>query len=132
MSRGFQLPLRSVLRFSQPLDGFLHLRLHGLVSSRSHVQGFRTGVWSRPAAVPARRRPLPPCTSSPPRSPVARLPCDCACASRPCSAVRCERQGRFLPFLAAAPLFGFPPPGPCDRSCPVARAPLMAFSPVPS
>jgi len=51
------VPLRSVLRFSQPLDGFLHLRLCRLVSSRCHVQGFRPGVWSRPAAVPARRRP---------------------------------------------------------------------------
>jgi hypothetical protein len=36
--------LRSVHRFSQPLDGLLHFRLYGLVSSRSHVQGFRSGV----------------------------------------------------------------------------------------
>jgi hypothetical protein len=54
------VPLRSVPRFSQPLDGLLHLRLRGLLSSRSHVQGFRTGVWSRPAAVPTRRRPCLP------------------------------------------------------------------------
>jgi len=33
-------PLRSVLRFSQPLDGLRHLRLSGLIASRSHVQGF--------------------------------------------------------------------------------------------
>jgi len=36
---GSQLPLRSVLRFSQPLDGFRHLRLRGPITSRSHVQG---------------------------------------------------------------------------------------------
>jgi len=36
----YPLPLRSVLRFSQPLDGFLHHRPCGPVSSRSHVQGF--------------------------------------------------------------------------------------------
>jgi hypothetical protein len=33
-----RLPLRSVLRRSQPLDGLLRARAHGLVSSRSHVQ----------------------------------------------------------------------------------------------
>jgi hypothetical protein len=31
--------LCSALRFSQPLDGLLRPRLHGLVSSRNHVQG---------------------------------------------------------------------------------------------
>jgi hypothetical protein len=71
MSRGSHSPRRSVLRFSQPLDGFLHLRLRGLLSSRSHVQGFRSGVCSRPAAVPARRRPVPPC---PCRAPAHRSP----------------------------------------------------------
>jgi len=64
-------PLCSVLRFSQPLDGLLRLRFCGLVSSRYHVQGFRSGVWSRTAAVPARRRPVPPC---PLRAPAHRLP----------------------------------------------------------
>jgi len=39
-TRGFQAPLRSVLGFSQPLDGFLRHRFRGLVSSRCHVQGF--------------------------------------------------------------------------------------------
>jgi len=34
------LPLRSALRLSQPLDGFLRFRLRGLISSRDHVQGF--------------------------------------------------------------------------------------------
>jgi len=38
-TRGFRSPLRSVLGLSQPPDGFLHHRLRGLVSSRSHVQG---------------------------------------------------------------------------------------------
>jgi hypothetical protein len=53
-------PLRSVHRFSQPPDGLLRFRLRGPVSSRSHVQGFRSGSWSRPAAAPARRRPCLP------------------------------------------------------------------------
>jgi hypothetical protein len=64
-------PLCSVRRFSQPLDGLLRLRFCGLVSSRNHVQGFRSGAWSRTAAVPARRRPVPPC---PFRAPAHRLP----------------------------------------------------------
>jgi len=34
------LPLRSAHRLSQPLDGLLRHRFCGLVSSRSHVQGF--------------------------------------------------------------------------------------------
>jgi hypothetical protein len=66
-----QFPLRSVLRFSQPRDGLLRFRSCGLVSSRYHVQGFRSGAWSRPAAVPARRRPVPPC---PFRAHAHRLP----------------------------------------------------------
>ncbi len=38
--RRFPCPsLRSALRLSQPLDGFLRLRLRGLVPSRGHVQG---------------------------------------------------------------------------------------------
>jgi hypothetical protein len=53
-------PLRSAHRFSQPRDGLLRFRLRGLVSSRSHVQGFRSGSWSRPAAAPTRRRPCLP------------------------------------------------------------------------
>jgi hypothetical protein len=53
-------PLRSAHRFSQPRDGLLRSRLRGPVSSRSHVQGFRSGSWSRPAAAPARRRPCLP------------------------------------------------------------------------
>jgi len=55
------VPLCSALRFSQPLDGFFHARVRGLLSSRSHVQGFRSGVCSRSAAVPTRRRSVPPC-----------------------------------------------------------------------
>jgi hypothetical protein len=43
------LPLSSVLRFSQPLDGFRHPRLCGLIASRSHVQGcHRSGVSPAP------------------------------------------------------------------------------------
>jgi len=63
-------PLGSVLRFSQPLDGFLHHRLYGLVSSRSHVQGFhRSGVSPVPRRAPSRRWRLAPVSLSRPRSP---------------------------------------------------------------
>jgi hypothetical protein len=58
------LPLCSVLRFSQPLDGLLHHRHRGLVSSRSHVQGSPSRGFSRSAASPSRRRRLPPCPLS--------------------------------------------------------------------
>jgi hypothetical protein len=64
-------PLRSVPRFLQPLDGLLHLRLCGLISSRCHVQGSPFRGFSRPAAVPTRRRPFPPC---PCRARAHRLP----------------------------------------------------------
>jgi hypothetical protein len=37
--RGVPLPLGSVLRLSQPLDGFLHQSAHRPISSCSHVQG---------------------------------------------------------------------------------------------
>jgi len=46
-------PLRSVLRFSQPLDGFRHHRLRGLIASRGHVQGSRRSGDS-PAPQPSR------------------------------------------------------------------------------
>jgi len=70
-------PLRGVTRWRPlsrripslryvPSAGFLNLstassatRLCGLVSSHSHVQGFRSGVCPRQAAVPTRRRPCP-------------------------------------------------------------------------
>jgi len=61
VARACPLSLRSALRFLQPLDGFLHLLLRGLVSSRCHVQGFlRSGVCSRLAGAAARRRDLAP------------------------------------------------------------------------
>jgi hypothetical protein len=64
------LPLRSVLRLSQPPDGLLHLRLRGFISPRSHVQGFAPSRgFSRSAAVPTRRRAMPPCRC---RSPADR------------------------------------------------------------
>jgi hypothetical protein len=40
LARKLPLPLCSVLRFSQPLDGLRHHRLCRLISSRSHVQGY--------------------------------------------------------------------------------------------
>jgi hypothetical protein len=58
-------PLRSVLRFSQPLDGLRHLRLSGLIASRSHVQGC-----SVQGVLPNRSRP----DSSPGRAPMPLSP----------------------------------------------------------
>jgi len=83
------LPLRSVLRFSQPLDGLLHHRHRGLVSSRSHVQGSPYRGFSRSAASPSRRRRLPPCPLPCGHSPVARLPCPPVGTTRLCSTKRC-------------------------------------------
>jgi hypothetical protein len=88
----FQAPLRSVLGFSQPLDGLLRHRLCGLVSSRSHVQGSPFRVFSRSAAPPSRRRRLPPCPWSCRCSPVTRLPRLPVWTSRLCSAERCVRS----------------------------------------
>jgi hypothetical protein len=64
-----RLPLRSVHRFSQPLDGLRHLRLCGPIASRSHVQGSSVqGLLpscSRPGSSPG-GAPMP---LSPKRSP---------------------------------------------------------------
>jgi len=55
-------PLRSVLRLSQPLDGFFRSRACRLISSRNHVQGpSRPGVFSPHAATLPRQKELPPC-----------------------------------------------------------------------
>ena len=57
-----QLLLSSVLRFSRPLDGLLHHRLSGLLSSRCHVQGsLPFKAFSLRAATFPRREELPPC-----------------------------------------------------------------------
>jgi hypothetical protein len=73
-------PLRSVLRLSQPLDGFFRSRARGLISSRSHVQGplsFR-GFSPAAATLPHRKEPssmplLHRCSY--PRSDFRRLAC---------------------------------------------------------
>jgi hypothetical protein len=68
--RGFQLPLGSVHRRSQPLDGFLRAPAPGLVSSPSRVQGpipFR-GFSLRAALLPHREQ-VPPCRSAAAGSP---------------------------------------------------------------
>lgn len=81
-----RLPLRSVLRRSQPLDGLLRARAHGLVSSRSHVQDHhRSGAFSPDAAALSRRQRLAPLPLIRARSPVSRLPPARTSASRPCS-----------------------------------------------
>jgi hypothetical protein len=54
-------PLRSVLRLSQPLDGFFRSRARRLIPSRCHVQGLsRSGAFSPCAAtLPHREEPAP-------------------------------------------------------------------------
>ena len=55
-------PLRSVLRFSQPLDGFFRSRACRLISSRNHVQGHLSFRGFSPvAATLPLRKELPPC-----------------------------------------------------------------------
>jgi hypothetical protein len=103
--------LRSVHRFSQPLDGFRHLsasRAYYIPLPRPGFVPFRGALpgHSRPDSSPG-RAPLP---LSSVRSPASRLPRSNASASRLCSVVRCVPQGRGLAFPAVAPLFGFPPP----------------------
>jgi len=65
-------------------------------------------------------------------SPVSRLPHLREWASRLCSAERCVRRSQWLAFVDAAPLFGFPPPGPRVRIAPSRRysaaAPLVVFT----
>jgi hypothetical protein len=104
------LPLRSVPRFSQPLDGFRHPRFRGPIASRSHVQGSPFRGFSRSTAAPTRRRCVPPCRCSSEASPANRLPPSDASASRPCSVDRCVPQERGLASPSVAPLLGFAPP----------------------
>jgi hypothetical protein len=105
------LPLRSVLGFSQPLDGLLHrstLRAYCIPLPRPGFSPFRG--FSHVAAVPdssSGRAPLP---LSPHRSPASRLPRQNLSASRLCSATRCVPPGRLLIDSRVAPLFGFRPP----------------------
>ena len=67
--------LRSVLRRSQPLDGFLRSAARELVSSHSRVQGSScSGVSPLCTATLPRREELPPCRWRKIRSPMNRLP----------------------------------------------------------
>jgi hypothetical protein len=107
------LSLRSALRLSQPLDGLLHLRLHGLISSRSHVQGCYSvqgflPIRSRPdsspgdASMPFHDHPL----TGKPAATDDRLDFEALL----CGAMRSSKRG--LAASLVAPLYGFlPPPG---------------------
>lgn len=60
-SRRSHSPLRSVFRFSQPLDGFFRTKACRLISSYCHVQGsFSFRGFSLTAAVLPHRKALPP------------------------------------------------------------------------
>jgi hypothetical protein len=121
ISRGAShAPLRSVLRFSQPLDGFFRSRACRLISSRNHVQGHPSSRGFSPvAATLPLRKELPPCrcciaarTHAPTfagshAAHVRRLS-----ASRPRSAPGRVLQVRLFTSPKAAPLFEFhAPPG---------------------
>src|SRR5215472_11479504 len=54
----------SALRLSQPLDGFLRLRLRGLIPSRGHLQCMMSKGFSLRAATLLRQEEFPPCRSS--------------------------------------------------------------------
>jgi len=95
LARKLPLPLCSVLRFSQPLDGLRHHRLCRLISSRCHVQGY-----SVQGFLPSRSR----VDSSPTTCPLAvnhpaahrrchRLPRSNGPTSRLCSADRHVPRG---------------------------------------
>ena len=58
---GTQPTACSALRLSQPLDGFLRLRLRGLIPSRGHVQGLLSKGFSLRAATLLRQEEIPPC-----------------------------------------------------------------------
>jgi hypothetical protein len=109
-----QSSLRSVLRFSQPLDGFRRTHAGGLVSSRSPRPGFRPfrGFSPQTTTLPRREKPAPlPFTLR--RSPafavvhfeVARLQ-----GLHP-SAGAFRRSG-YSPRRRSLPSSGFAPPGP--------------------
>jgi hypothetical protein len=60
--RASHAPLRSVLRFSQPRDGFFRSRPRGPIPSRSHVQGcLRSGASLPPQPPFLIEKSLPPC-----------------------------------------------------------------------
>jgi len=91
------LPLRSVLGFSQPLDGLLRhstLRAYCIPLPRPGFSPFRG--FSRVAAVPDSSSVRAPWPLSPRRSPANRLPRRNLSASRLCSATRCVPPGRLL------------------------------------
>ena len=117
-------PLRSVRRFSQPLDGFFRSRACRLIPSCSHVQGhlsFR-GFSPEAADLPHQKiRFLLAVVSSPLVSALRLSPAHlyvherCLSASRPCSAPGRVPQVRLFTSPKAAPLFEFhAPPGPCS------------------
>jgi hypothetical protein len=136
-------PLRSVPRFSQPLDGFFRARARGLVPSRCHVQGSLTvqGLLSlRSSPLPPRKQ-IPPCRCCI----VAREPAPtfagscsvhvrCLSTSRPSSAPGRVPQVRLFTSPEAAPLIGFrAPPGPRSLDGRTARRDgFSSFEPTPS
>jgi hypothetical protein len=101
-------PLRSVLRFSQPLDGFLRSRLRGFIAPRNHVQGLlRPGGSPDPQPSRLVAGPCPRAVVARTLTDRSRLPCSNASTSRPCSVNRCVPRGWGLAFPSVAPLFGF-------------------------
>jgi len=107
-------PLRSVLRFSQPLDGFLRAPARRPLSSRCHVQGLSRSGASPPAQPPFLfGRSLPPGRWTHSHSPAyAGSPRDSALDFEAfiCAGPRSLRR-RYSPRRASLPSSGSSPPG---------------------
>jgi len=104
---GFPSPLRSVLRVSHPLDGFLLAPPCGFVSPRNHIRDSPFRGFPSAAAVPPRRGPLPSCRLP---APPALLAWGASCAdpaSGPCSASESVASTEGLARPIPDPLLGF-------------------------
>jgi hypothetical protein len=107
--------LRSVLRFSQPLDGLLRAQARRLISSRCHVQDllpFR-GFSPRAATLPHRKEPAPRSLLRKRLTHLRRLPplpdldFEAFIRARPRSPLR-----SYSPRIVPLPSSSFSPPGP--------------------
>ena len=126
---GSHASLRSVLRFSQPLDGFLRAPACRLISSRCHVQGlspFR-GFSPRAATLPRRKEPAPRPLSPATLTGLRRSPHDSALDFEALIRARPRSLPRgYSPRGTPLPSSGSSPPGPSlptvGRSLPTTSA----------
>lgn len=116
--RGFPNPrIRSVLRFSQPLDGLLRTHVRGLISSRYHVQDSPVqGVLLSCSHLSSSERACPLAVIHGALitevMSVRRAP---GCEASICTRVRCPRVSIIHRHPRSLPSSGFSPPGPLFR-----------------